>query len=257
MKHLIIPIALLAVALPAASATDEWIPLFNGRNLDGWTPKINHHALGDNYLDTFVVRDGVLRISYDRYSKFADEFAHLIYRQPYSNYRLRLDYRFVGKDTPGGPPWAVRNSGVMIHGQTPGSIGLDQPFPVSVEVQLLNGVANEVRPTGNVCTPGTRVSFDNKLLTDHCRNSTSRTYTDDRWVHVEVEVRGSRHVSHTIDGQVVLAYDKVELDPTDLRGMELYLKNGLRMELDSGYISLQGEGHPIEFRNVELMELRD
>lgn len=257
MKHLIVLLALTAVNSPAVSATNEWMQLFNGRNLDGWTPKINHHALGDNYLDTFVVRDGVLRVSYDKYTKFTDEFAHLIYRQPYSNYRLRLDYRFVGKDTPGGPPWAVRNSGVMIHGQTPESIGLDQPFPVSVEVQLLNGVANEVRPTGNVCTPGTRVSFDNKLSTDHCRNSTSRTYTDDRWVHVEIEVRGSRHVSHTIDGQVVLAYDKVELDLTDLRAMELYLKDGMRLELDRGYISLQGEGHPIEFRNVELMELRD
>lgn len=260
MKQLIILLALFVLHSPAASADtreSQWIPLFNGRNLDGWIPKINHHALGENYLDTFVVRDGVLRISYDKYSKFTDEFAHLIYRKPYSNYRLRLDYRFVGKDTPGGPPWAVRNSGVMIHGQTPESIGVDQPFPVSVEVQLLNGVANEVRPTGNICTPGTTVAFDGELLTKHCRNSTSRTYTDDRWVHLEIEVRGSRHVSHSIDGEVVLAYDKVQLDPTDLRAMELYLKSGLRAELGNGYISLQGEGHPIEFRNVELMELQD
>lgn len=231
----------------------QWVSLFNGKDLSHWTPKINHHPLGDNYLDTFTVRDGVLRVSYDRYSRFTDEFAHLIYRTPFSSYRLRMDYRFVGKDTPGGPPWASRNSGVMIHGQAPDSIGLDQPFPVSVEVQLLNGSATETRSTGNVCTPGTRVDIDGAPLKDHCRNSNSKTYTDDAWVHLEIEVQGSRQVRTTIDGRMVLAFENVQLDPTDLRAMEIYLKSGLSTSLEQGYISLQGEGHPIEFRNIEIL----
>jgi hypothetical protein len=235
----------------------QWLSLFNGKDLNDWIPKINHHPLGDNYRDTFIVRDGVLRVSYDRYATFTDEFAHLIYRTPFSNYRLRMDYRFVGKDTPGGPPWASRNSGVMIHGQAPESIGLDQPFPVSVEVQLLNGSDGETRSTGNVCTPGTRVDFDGVPLKDHCRNSSSRTYMGDAWVHLEIEVRGGRHVSTVVDGRVVLEYQNVQLDPTDLRAMEIYLSSGLKTPLEGGYISLQGEGHPIEFRNIQILVLSD
>lgn len=241
----------------AVAAEAPWMSLFNGKDLQGWTPKINHHPLGENYLDTFTVRDGVLRVGYDKYSKFTDEFAHLSYRTPFSSYRLRLDYRFVGSDTPGGPPWAARNSGVMIHGQDPATIGLDQPFPVSVEIQLLNGTPGEIRTTGNVCTPGTRVSFDGQPLNEHCRNSTSRTYVGEDWVHLEIEVRGSRSVKAIIDGRQVLAFEDVQLDPTDLRAMELYLKTGLSTQLDRGYISLQGEGHPIEFRNIEIQTLED
>lgn len=237
---------LLAKEAPQPSQ-GKWVALFNGSDLNDWIPKINHHPLGDNYLDTFTVRDGVLRVSYDKYSKFTDEFAHLMYRTPFSNYRLRMDYRFVGKDTPGGPPWASRNSGVMIHGQTPESIGLDQPFPVSVEVQLLNGSEGETRTTGNVCTPGTRVDFDDVPLKDHCRNSNSKTYTGEDWVHLEIEVHRGR-VKSIIDGRVVLEFENMQLDPTDL-------KNGLQSKLAGGYISVQGEGHPIEFRRMELLVL--
>lgn len=248
--------ASLAADVPQP-APGQWMSLFNGKDLSGWIPKINHRPLGENYLDTFVVRDGVLRVSYDKYSKFSDEFAHLMYRTPFSNYRLRMDYRFVGKDTPGGPPWASRNSGVMIHGQTPESIGQHQPFPVSVEVQLLNGSAGETRTTGNVCTPGTRVDFDGVPLKDHCRNSSSKTYTGEDWVHLEIEVRGGRHLRTVIDGRVVLEYQNIQLDPTDLRAMEIYLSNGLKTQLDSGYIALQGEGHPIEFRNIQIQVLNE
>lgn len=260
MKHVLIVGICAFCACEANAAGDapptaqgQWISLFNGKDLNDWIPKINHHPLGENYLDTFIVRDGALRISYDKYSSFSDEFAHLIYRTPFSDYRLRMDYRFVGKDTPGGPPWASRNSGVMIHGQAPESIGLDQPFPVSVEVQLLNGSEGETRTTGNVCTPGTRVDVDGAPLRDHCRNSNSKTYTGEGWVHLEIEVRGGRKVRTTIDGRTVLEFDNLQLDPTDLRAMEIYLRSGWSTSLERGYISLQGEGHPIEFRNIQIM----
>jgi hypothetical protein len=263
MKH--IPVALVLAAqcvldgcttvhaqsAPVA-ADSAWISLFNGRNLDGWIPKINHHELGENYLDTFTVRGGTLRVSYDKYKTFNDEFSHLIYSKPFANYRLRLDYRFFGTDTQGTPFWAASNSGVMIHSQPPESISLDQPFPVSIEVQLLNNAT-----TGNLCTPGTTVVIDGQPLATHCRNSKSRPYKAQDWVHLEIEVHGNRSIVHRIDGEVVLAYEQPQLDAVDLRAMEIYFKAGQRVELSSGYIALQGEGHPIEFRNIEIMELPD
>ena len=91
----------------------DWRRLFNGRDLTGWTPKIRRHELGDNYADTFRVRDGALEVAYDGYDTFGEQFGHLFFAEPFSRYRLRLEYRFVGAQAPDAPSWAERNSGVI------------------------------------------------------------------------------------------------------------------------------------------------
>jgi len=260
----LIGLALAVAAGGGAQAEGKWRSIFNGRNLDGWVPKVNHHPLGENYLDTFQAKDGVLRASYAKYTVFKDEFAHLIYRTPYSTYRLRLEYRFIGPRTPGAPAWAVRNSGVMIHGQAPEEMGVDQSFPISVEAQLLGGGPGETRPTGNVCTPGTTVSIDGVPMKDHCLNSKAPTFQDGEWVRFEVEVHGSKLIRQFVNGQPVMEYTDIHLDPTeykqfgninpgDPKAAALVAKG--TAPLDRGYISLQGESHPVEFRRIEIMKL--
>ena len=158
---------LLGLAATAALGGEpprgEWIPLFNGKNLDGWKVKIKGYELGENWGDTFRVEDGVLKVAYDRYEKFNDRFGHLFYEKPFSNYILRVEYRFVGQQAPGGPGWAFRNNGIMLHGQPPETMGKDQSFPVSIEVQLLGGSGQGRRPTANVCSPGTHFVQNGKL----------------------------------------------------------------------------------------------
>jgi hypothetical protein len=238
----------------------EWRPIFNGHDLEGWVPKVNHHPLGENWNDTFRAADGVLRVSYDKYTSFNEAYGHLIYRTPLSSYRLRFEYRFVGTQAPGAPDWALRNSGVMLHGQAPEAIGLDQDFPVSVEAQLLGGSAGETRPTGNVCTPGVTVSINGTTTDEHCSNSNSKTFQDGEWVHFEVEVHGSRLIRHIVNGETVLEYWDVRLAPAELMSSFMQvpaLAAKGAVPLDRGYISLQAEGHPIEFRKLELLELHD
>jgi hypothetical protein len=237
--------------------TGQWIQLFNGRDLTGWTPKITGYDAGQNYADTFRVEEGVLRVSYDDYEgPFGDRFGHLFYDRPFSNYVLRVEYRFVGEQQDGGPEWGRLNSGIMIHGQSPESMSRDQFFPVSVEVQLLGAEQGETRPTANVCTPGTIVSLDGRPQEGHCTNSTSGTFAGDQWVTVEVEVHGDRLVRHRVNGQEVLKYTDLELadEGPDTRRL---LDAGAPKELTSGTISLQSESHPIEFRKVELRELAE
>ena len=147
---------------------EGWISLFNGKDLEGWTPKITGYALGDNYANTFRVEDGVLKVAYDKYPKFDSKFGHLFYKQKFSNYRLRIEYRFVGDQCPGGPGWATRNSGVMIHCQPPETMRKEQEFPVSIEVQFLGGDGKKTRPTANVCSPGTHIVMGGKLTGDRC-----------------------------------------------------------------------------------------
>jgi hypothetical protein len=232
-----------------------WIALFNGKDLDGWTPKIKGYDLGVNYAETFRVENGVLKVAYDKYPKFDGKFGHLFYKTPFSHYRLRIEYRFVGDQCPGGPSWAVRNSGVMIHGQPPETMRKDQEFPVSIEVQFLGGNGRNKRPTANVCTPGTNIVMNGKLITEHCTDSKSKTYHGDQWVAVEAEVHGNGVVKHIVNGETVLEYEKAQLDDRDPDGRRL-IKHGEKM-LSGGSLSLQAESHPIEFRKVEILPLNE
>jgi hypothetical protein len=250
-------IALAVAAAPAAQAAERWKPLFNGRNLDGWIAKINHRPLGENWRNTFRVRDGLLVVSYDQYERFSDQFGHLHYRTPFSSYRLRLEYRFVGPQAPGAPAWALRNSGVMLHGQAPQTLTLDQSFPISIEAQFLGGAPGETRPTANVCTPGTTVSIGGQAMREHCRNSTARTFPEGEWVRFEAEVRGSRLVRHIVNGEVVFEYADVRTAPAEYKGLNAAVSDAPPAPLSRGWISLQSEGHPIEFRRIEILELKD
>ncbi len=235
--------------------TGAWKSLFNGKDLTGWKVKINGYELNDNFGDTFRVENGVLTVSYDKYDKFNSRFGHIFYESPFSHYLLRVEYRFVGQQAPEGPGWAFRNSGIMIHGQSPESMRKDQDFPVSIEVQLLGGRESGERPTGNLCTPGTHVVIDGKLVKRHCNNSTSKTYRGDQWVMIEVEVHGNDLIRHFVNGEKVFEYSQPQLDETDNDARAL-IKDGKKM-LSSGSISLQSESHPVEFRKVEIKELQE
>jgi Domain of Unknown Function (DUF1080) len=252
-------LATLVVAFAARAVAKEskgdWIQLFSGRDLADWTPKIKGFKVGDNHADTFRVEDGILKVRYDKYTgPFRGRFGHLFYNQPFSNYVLRIEYRIVGEQYTGGPGWALRNSGVMIHGQSPQTLLKDQDFPVSVEVQFLGGDGENARPTANVCTPGTHIVLGGQLHTQHCTNSSAETYHGDQWVTVEIEVHGNKLIRHKVEGRTVLEYAQPQLDPTDPHARRLIDAGAAKM-LTGGTISLQSEGHPIDFRKVELREL--
>ncbi|MEA3365696.1 MAG: DUF1080 domain-containing protein [Candidatus Hydrogenedentes bacterium] len=259
IRHMIaLTLCLLLVAWVAVAAEEEkteekWVSLFNGKNLDGWIPKIAKHESGENFANTFRVEDGILKVSYEGYDKFDNQFGHLFYKDPFSNYRLRVEYRFVGEQVEGGAGWAWRNSGIMIHGQTPQSMAIEQSFPVSIEVQLLGGKESGERTTGNLCTPGTHVVMGGELIKKHCINSSSKTYRGDEWVTAEVEVRGNT-ITHFINGEEVLTYTDPQLDEADKDAQKLLDASQDKM-LTGGTISLQSESHPVEFRKVEILKL--
>lgn len=246
-----------AILSNSLAAENEWIPLFNGKNLDGWRVKLTGYDLDDNFGNTFRVEDGLMKVRYDAYEKFGQTFGHIFYHQPFENYVIRVEYRFVGEQVNEGPGWALRNSGIMIHGQTPESMTKDQDFPVSIEVQLLGGDGVKKRTTGNLCTPGTNVVMKGELFKPHCTNSSSKTYHGEQWVTAEVEVRGNKSIKHYINGDLVLEYTKPQLDERDENAKKLIEQAGGNKMLSGGTISLQSESHPIDFRRVELRELDD
>lgn len=245
----------------------DWITLFNGKDLSGWDIKIAGQPLNDNYKNTFRVEDGMLRIVYDQYQTFDAKYGHLYYKTPFSHYIVRFTYRFIGNQTPGGAVWNVRNSGVMIHSQSAESLSLGQDFPVSLEVQLLGGLGKgEPRHTGNLCTPGTQVYTGGKLNLAHCIDSDSKTYDGDQWVTASAIVLGDSIIHHLVGADTVLTYTKPEISAefinkdNDWKAAHIdnaaYWTSRANTPLKEGYIALQAESHPIDFRIVEVLNLK-
>ena len=234
---------------------EEWIQLFNGQDIDKWSVKFNGYELGVNHKNTFKVEDSLLKVRYHEYDSFVNgEFGHLFYNQEFSYYRLKATYRFVEDQVPGGPGWAFRNNGFMLHSQSPESMGLNQDFPISLEMQLLGGNGDTSRPTANLCTPGTNVHFADTLFTPHCISSTSETFHGDQWVEVEVLVLGDSILQHIVGGQPVLTYTKPVIGGGNVSGL-IPEKASLSGPLGKGYIAIQAETHPIDFKKIEVLNL--
>lgn len=254
--------ALLFMLLALMSCNDKkepsssgWVQLFNGKDMNNWDIKIKGHPLNENYGNTFRVEDGRLIVNYDQYQGWNEQYGHIFHKQKFSAYLLLIEYRFTGEQVAGGAGWAIRNSGAMLHSQPAATMGLQQDFPISVEAQLLGGDGTAQRSTGNLCTPGTHVVLADTLFTPHCINANSQTYHGDQWVKFEALVLGDSLIRHIVEGDTVLVYKKPQIDGTDaLVNAHLYPD---KQPLKEGFIALQSESHPVEFRKIALFNLEE
>jgi hypothetical protein len=238
-----------------AQANKQWVSLFNRKDINDWMVKIQHHDMNVNFGNTFRVEDGLIKVRYDQYDDFNDQFAHLYYKTPFSWFHLRLEYRFVGEQQKGAPSYTLRNSGIMFHSQDPRTMPKEQDWPISIEMQLLGGLSDgKPRPTGNMCSPGTNVVYQGKIAESHCINSTSKTYDGEQWVRAELIVYGDSLVTHIINGDTVLQYSKPQIGGGVVNRYDPAIKQDGKL-LSSGFVALQSEGHPVDFRKVEIMDL--
>ncbi|HEY8398679.1 MAG TPA: DUF1080 domain-containing protein [Flavihumibacter sp.] len=231
----------------------EWVQLFNGSDLNDWTIKIKDHALNENFGNTFRIQDSLLTVSYDQYDGFKEQYGHIFHKNKYSHYLLAVEYRFIGDQIKDGPGWAFRNSGAMLHSQAPETMKVEQDFPISIEAQFLGGNGKDPRSTANLCTPYTNVVLENELFMPHCVNSKSETYHGDQWVRVEMLVLGDSIIHHIVEGDTVLTYTKPQYDGREQLVQEMNLQDGGLMS--EGYIALQSESHPVQYRKVEIVDL--
>lgn len=247
-------------------SSEEWQPLFNKKDLTGWNIKITHHNLNENFNNNFLVKDGLLRVDYSGFKNFDGAFGHLYYNKPFSYYKVRTEYRFYGKQLEGGPNYAYLNSGIMLHSQSAETVGKDQSFPVSLEMQFLTSDSTHKRPTGNLCTPGTEVMMKGSKVNDHCIDATSKEFGEGEWVTAEAVVLDDSVIYHIINGDTVLTYERPVIGGGFVNSEFNWTAGGFGADslqwiqkqnkpLSSGYIALQAESHPLEFRKVELLNL--
>jgi hypothetical protein len=236
---------------------DNWISLFNGKDINDWVAKMNHHETGDNFGKTFRVEDGIIKVRYDQYDQFNNQFGHLYYKRPFSYYHLVFEYRITGEWRKDAPEYTIKNSGVMFHSQDPHTMPKEQDWPISIEFQLLAGLDDgKPRPTGNMCSPGTDVVFQGKIDPRHCINSTSKTYPAEEWVKGEIIVLGDSLITHIVNGDTVLQYSKPQIGGGVVNNYDPKMKQDGKL-LSEGFIALQSEGQPVDFRNIRILDLEE
>jgi hypothetical protein len=230
----------------------KWKSLFNGKNLDGWKMKIAGFPLGENFGNTFRVENGILEVRYDQYKSFDNKFGGLYYNKKFSNYRLKVEYRFVGETAPGGPPWGFRDSGVQYHCQPPETLALSQSFPVCLEYNLHGGNGKDERPVGEICANGITVEIQGKKNESYCTPpTTKRTFHGDQWVTLEIDCKNGVF-KHLINGEEIVQFENPRFDPKHEIAKN-FIVNG-DDKVKEGFISLQSNSHPIDFRKIEIME---
>lgn len=260
MKHfrlllIISPVLLLSYQskIPLEKKENKkWVTLFNGKNLDNWTPKISGYKPGENFGNTFRVQEGILSTRYDQYDSFSNRFGALYYNKKFTNYRLKVEYRFVGNTTPGAPSWGYRDGGIQYYCQSPATVDLTQSFPVCLEYNLHGGNGKDERPVGEICASGMYVEINGKRNSSYCTPPVvKRTFHGDQWVTAEIEIRNGK-ITHFVNGEQIIQFENPRFDSTNANGKK-FIENGNNLVQD-GYISLQSNSHPMDFRKVEILE---
>jgi len=212
----------------AASAIAEPVPLFNGKDLAGWTADVPEADKKPDLDPSFIVRNGLL-------VSLGKPLGHLVTEKEFENYRLTVEYRF---------PKAGGNCGVLVHASKPRA--LYDMFPQSIEVQMMSGHAGDFwciqenievpdmekrRPAKEGQKFGGGLEDARRIL----------NLTDDsekplgEWNTMVITCK---------DGTIV-----VEVNGTEVN-------SGSKSTATKGKIALQAEGTEVEFRKVELEPLK-
>jgi len=260
MRNIVTPLLTIALFLisctsskhPVESNPNSWVSLFNGKDMEGWKPKIAGFAFGENFGNTFRVEQGILSTHYDKYGNFNERFGAIYFDKKFTNFRLKVEYRFVGQLTPGAPEWGFRDGGINYLGQDPVTIDINQKFPICLEYNLLGGNGKDERPTGEICAAGIFFDLDGKRNSLFCTPPiVKRTFHGDDWVTAEINVRNGI-ITHYVNGEKILEFANPRFDSTNELARK-FIING-NDQVKEGFISLQSNSHPMEFRKVEIME---
>jgi Domain of Unknown Function (DUF1080) len=242
-----------------------WTKIWNGTNLSDWDIKFQGSALNVNLNNTFRAVDGNLEVNYSGWTGFNNQFGHAGYKvRPFSFYFIRAEHQHWGAQPSGSPGWARENNGLMLHSQSVASMGQNQDFPVSMEVQLLGSgnTESDNNSTLNLCTPGTAfytTPTGGTRNDSHCFSASTNTRVGTGvWQWSSVLVMGDSIIRHyngpTATGTPTLTwYRPVRATNSGAGGITIPMVNNER--ITEGYITIQAETHPYRFRTIEVLNL--
>jgi hypothetical protein len=241
----------------AASAADEPAskPLFNGRNLSGWTA---HYASktppgAPPAAQLFDVVDGVIHVYRDETAGSEQPNAYLLSDAEHQNYKLTLEYRWGDKKfAPRNN--LVRDAGLLYHVHRQ----RDADWPASIESQIQEGDVGDLWVVSARATSfidpktkrfqllehgGVPLTVGNDGKFERVRHGRVNEFPG--WNTLEVIVAGDRAL-HIVNGVPNLRVHDMKSWNADTSGW---------VKLDKGRIALQAEGAELFYRNIRIRPL--
>ncbi|HXG62272.1 MAG TPA: DUF1080 domain-containing protein [Planctomycetota bacterium] len=208
-----------AAALAAAGQAGEegFTPLFNGKDLSGWTYFLEKKGPNQDGTmkmeDVWSVKDGVLHCK-------GRPNGYIRTEKDYKNFILKLEWRW--------PEGKGYNSGVLLR-----MVGPDKVWPRSIEAQLMSGHAGDF------------------WLIDGARLETAPERVDAKTPRHRLKIKANeKPLGEWNEYEITVDKGKVVLK---VNGE--VLNEGTGAEEVAGKICLQSEGGPIEFRNIRIKPL--
>ncbi len=208
----------------AAIVPDRTTPLFNGRDLSGWSADVPARDDDPTAPPSFVVRDGLL-------VSLGEPRGHLLTERPFRDYRLEIEYRF---------PREAGNGGLLVHASR--LRALFDMFPQSIEVQLASGEAGDLW-----C-----IEEDLEVVGMEARRPRQE---GQRWGGGPAD---ARRILNLTDGseRPLGAWNQVVVEARG-RTLKVWVNGDLVNEASnltagSGRIALQAEGAEVELRKVQI-----
>lgn len=259
----------------SAENGSNWITLFNGKNLDGWSIQLRDQDKNEDPNHLVQVDHGVLHFYKDAQAGSEQPFGYLATAKEYSSYRLRLEYKW-GEKKFAPRTGSVRDSGLLYH-----VTATDKVWPDSVEYQIQENDVGDIYAISTQVTSSADPKTTNIVTTISTNNTSGviRTNSNARlkflepteggvpvvqgrlgtslrvirnpmnehegWNTVEIEVRGNS-ATHLLNGTVNNRCNNIKKSV-----------NGEWIPLDRGRIALQLEGAEIFYRKIQIQELKE
>ena len=239
----------------ALAADADWKPLFNGKNLNGWSTHYASKTPADAPAPStiFKVEEGAIHVYPTQPAGSEQPNAYLETDADYKDYVLSLEYRWGEKKF--APRLnLVRDAGLLYH------VHRTRPadWPASAEAQIQEGdvgdswavsarLSSFVDPkTGRYTLPengGVPVTVGNDGKFERTRHNRVNEYPG--WNTLEVIVRGDR-ATHVVNGVT-------NMRVYDIRGWDAATNSWVKV--DHGKIVLQAESAEIFYRNIRIRPL--
>ena len=254
---LVLAACVLSLA-PASAAYGEktenegWVPLFNGKNLDGWYSYLDSSGKNKDPKGVFKVENGMIHILDVPMSEGKSDNGYLATNQEFSNVRIHLEYKWGVKRASEGK----RNSGLLYL-----AVGPDAIYPTSLECQIEETdvgdlwIVNGASVTAFFIAPSLPMYDDDMQAGTRVRSAPGNSLrvlksgdfeNRDGWNSVDVILQGDQS-THLVNGRIVnRAHDIQQPDPASPSRM---------IPLKSGRILLEAEGSEIWFRDVRVKPL--
>lgn len=219
-KYYILPVFIFLVFVFNRSSAQEFKPLFNGKDLNGWYSFLKQKGKNNDADTVFSVNNGLLKIT-------GKEFGYIVTEKSFTDFHLVVEFKWGEKKYPPRED-KPRDNGICYY-----VVPTDKVWPRSVECQVQEGDCGDFWLIDSVTAVVDGVQQGPTKNTRVIKKKDNEKPTGE-WNRMEI-IASKGKCTHIVNGVIVNEAENVSLR--------------------SGRILIQSEGAEIYYRKIDIREL--